>query len=77
MNYYKDKFNSSKNFKTLYKLLNRIKNISNIVNESSFNLNTSIEFLKEKKLDYKSIYESFRNMKYENMVKGKNLELKG
>ena len=76
MNYYKDKFNSSKNLNTLHTLLNEIKTISNTENESSINLNTLIEDLKGETLDYKSIYESFKNMKYENMVRGKNLELK-
>lgn len=70
MNYYKDKFNSSKNLNTLHTLLNKIKTISNTENESSINLNTLIEDLKGKKLDYKSIYESFRNMK-------RTVELKG
>ena len=73
MNYYKEILNSSENLKTLHTLLNEIKTISNTENESSINLNTLIEELKRETLDYKSIYDSFRNMKYENMVKGKNL----
>ena len=74
MKYYKKILQSSKNLETLYNLLNEI-NISNIVNESSIDLNTSIELLKEEKLDYKSIYKSFKNMKY--LQTKRTTELKG
>lgn len=72
---YKKILESSDNFIILQKLLNDMKKIYNVKSESSTDLKTSIEFLKKQKLDYESIYESFRNMKYLQMKKP--AELKG
>ena len=66
---YKKILESSDNFIILQKLLNDMKKIYNVKSESSTDLKTSIEFLKKQKLDYESIYESFRNMKYLQMKK--------